>query len=278
MESINRTKIVAAFDDQHFSHGVMDYLLLLDRVQPIRVAGLFLPRKELQDLWGFMESGMARTPLLHPLSESETVVRRENVATFRKLLKEDIPFRIHDDFTDLGINETVIETRFADLLVAGSEAFFEDGADGGLGRQLKATLGKSECPVVLVPEHVEFPGSNILAYDGTPSSVFAIKQYAYLFPQWCQNPTWLVFASSETRTLPDETFIKELTAEHFPDITYSVLPTGTRRYFTEWLGEKKGGMLVCGGFGRSPISENIRRSFVTEAIEAHQMPVFLAHR
>ena len=47
---------------------------------------------------------------------------------------------------------------------------------------LKDALHASECPVLVVPEKFDFPESNILAFDGSESSVYAIKQFVYMFP------------------------------------------------------------------------------------------------
>jgi nucleotide-binding universal stress UspA family protein len=278
MSYINRTRVTAAFDDQHFSQGVMDYLIMLDRVQPISVTGLFLPKSESDDLWGYAESGLGRTPLMHPLTEQETKTRRENIGSFTAKLKEDIPCRIHTEFSDPAVSEMIIESRFSDLMVLGNEVFYEEGGQSKVKGHLRTTLVRSECPVMLVPEHFEFPGSNIIAYDGSEASVFAIKQYIYLFPEWCKNPTWLVYATSGDKELPYTTYVKELATAHFPDLNFSVLPEATRQYFTGWVNEKKGAVLVSGAFGRSVISENIRKSFLTEAIQEHKIPVFLAHR
>ena len=48
---------------------------------------------------------------------------------------------------------------------------------------LKDVLHDVACPVLLVPEKFDFPESVILAYDGSEESVYAIKQFAYLFPE-----------------------------------------------------------------------------------------------
>lgn len=271
-------KIIAAFDSQHLSQGVMSYLQMLSRVQPVRVTRMFLPVSEGIDLWNYGEGAFNYPVLMHAMTETETRIMEKNVETFERLLRQDIPYRIHKEFSDMALQEVIQESRFADLMVIGDEVFYE-GEDGdGINERLKDVLFRSECPVLLVPEKFGFPGSNIIAYDGTPSSAFAIKQFMYLFPEWCKNPTWVLYASEEGNGVPYETCLRELTWGRFPDITFYHLPINPRKYFATWVSEKEGALLVCGAFGRSVISENIRKSFVSDAVNDHKLPIFTAHR
>ena len=94
---------------------------------------------------------------------------------------------------------------------------------------MKDTLQHTECPVMVVPEKFHFPSLNLLAYDGSTSSVFAIKQFAYLFPDLCDNKTILVYAAEETEDIPAEVNIEELAASHFSNLAITVLNTATKR-------------------------------------------------
>jgi hypothetical protein len=67
---------------------------------------------------------------------------------------------------------------------------------------------------------IRFPENVILAYDGTEQSVYAIKQFAYLFPEMAEMPTLLVYASKDTaEDFPGKGQIEELVARHFPNLT-----------------------------------------------------------
>jgi len=70
-------------------------------------------------------------------------------------------------------------------------------------------------------EKFNFPKSNILSYDVSESSVFAIKQFAYLFPEFVKNPTLLVYAKNEREEeIPNMEYIEELVTRHFPDLIF----------------------------------------------------------
>ncbi|HYM95517.1 MAG TPA: hypothetical protein VET23_15365, partial [Chitinophagaceae bacterium] len=123
-----------------------------------------------------------------------------------------------------------------------------------------------------------FPSSNLLTYDGSEASVYAIKQFAYLFPEFTDNKTILIYIKEKgEKELPEQVSIEELAARHFKDLTLLRLEANPKKYFSSWLLENKGGILISGAFGRSALSRSFRKSFVTETIREHKLPVFIAH-
>ena len=97
-----------------------------------------------------------------------------------------IAYRVHKDFIFFAMPELKKETRFADLLIISSEKFYINLASEAPNPYLHEALNRAECPVVVVPETFRFPQRNVLAYDGSETSLFAIKQFAYLFPELCK--------------------------------------------------------------------------------------------
>jgi len=216
-------------------------------------------------------------PLLEN-EEGEAV--QKNIARFESLCrKNNIDYRVHKNFFDFALPGLKKETRFADLLIIGSESFYENLGVNQLNESVKDALHASECPVLIVPEKFDFPKTNILTYDGGDDSVYAIKQFSYLFPQLCDNKTFLVYAKEEDeKDLPDEGYIEELVTRHFPDLVLSKLSINRRKFFNKWAMEKKGSVLISGAFGRSVFSQLFKKSFVTDVIRDHKLPVFIAHR
>src|SRR4051794_31749858 len=103
--------------------------------------------------------------------------------------KNQIQYRVHETYYGPAPAELRKETRFADALIIGSEGFYSQ--EGTLSDYLKEVLQEAECPVLVVPENYNFPESNILAYDASASSVYAMRQFAYLFPELCSHPSLL---------------------------------------------------------------------------------------
>lgn len=272
-------KILLAFDGSHFSEGACEFAKNLNEKNPILLVGAFLPQVDYANLWSYSGGGMTG-PLFIPLVEGEdSEAVKKNVERFESFCeKNGIEFRVHKDFYDFALPELRKESRFADLLLLGGETFYENIGTDEPNDYLKDALHGVECPAIVVPEKFEFPQSNILTYDGTEDSVFAIKQFAYLFPEFTDNKTILVYVNEKgEERFPEEVSIEELVARHFKDLTLVRLKANPKKYFISWLLENKGAILVSGAFGRSAFSRSFRKSFVTEAIKEHRLPLFIAH-
>ncbi|UEG48868.1 hypothetical protein LK994_09485 [Ferruginibacter lapsinanis] len=273
-------KVLLVFDGTNFSAGAFEFARVLNEKQNILLIGAFLPEFEYSNLWGY-SGGSTVVPSFVPVSELEnTEVVTKNIERFKSLcIKNGIEFRVHHDFVDFTLLELKMETRFSDLLIIGSETFYDTLGMGSISDYLQKALHEVECPVVVVPEKFEFPKSNILAYDGGESSVYAIKQFTYLFPELTANKTLLAYAKeNDEEELPDEVNIEELAARHFSNLTLSKSNIDPHYYFNRWLLEGMNAIFVTGAYGRSGISRLFHKSFVNDIIKEHRIPVFIAHR
>lgn len=268
-------KILLAFDGEHFSQGAFEFANSLNRKERIFLTGVFLSQVEAKNLWAY---SVGVPPAVVPVLEEDSEIEEEDLERFRDLCEvSNIDYSIHKDFNGFVIPELTRETKYADLLLIGSETFYSN-LGVGLNDYLMNALHKSECPVLLVPESFVFPQSNILAYDGSDSSVYAIKQFAYLFPELCDNPTLLVYCEDHDETIPAKEYIQELAEAHFSSLQILRLETDPKKGFKNWIAEKKNSILISGAFGRSTFSQTFKKSFVADIVKEHQLPVFVAHK
>jgi nucleotide-binding universal stress UspA family protein len=273
-------KILLAFDGTHFSEGAFEFARALNERKKILLTGAFLPQVDYGNLWGYGGGGMAG-PIFIPVVEGRDVEAvTKNIEKFEKRCqKNGIEYRVHKDFTDFALPELKKETRFADLLIVGSESFYENLGTGEPNEYLQDALHGVECPVIIIPENFIFPKTNILAYDGSKSSVYAIKQFTYLLPELVNNKTLLAYArEKEDSEIPDDIYIEELAARHFQDLTVTKLTMNPKKYFATWLSEKNAAILVSGSFSRSAFSLILKKSFITDVIKEHKLPIFIAHQ
>lgn len=271
-------KLLVAFDGTHFSTGAMNFIRLLNEHEPVTVAGLFLPQVVYANLWSYADASAG--PVFIPLiEEDESNLVDKNVNRFIDYcVAHKISYKVHKDFYDFALPELRKESRFGDLLILGSESFYENMGAGRPNEYLKQALHEVECPVLLIPEHFEFPEKNILACDGSASSVFAIKLFSYLFPEFRQNKTIVVtLPPSEKKFADHEHRIRELVAAHFPDCGVLHLDLDPDKYFATWISEMKSSVLVTGSYSRSFMSELFRHSFAANVIRDSKVPVFIAH-
>jgi nucleotide-binding universal stress UspA family protein len=271
-------KILLAFEGTHFSDGAFEFARRLNELRPILLTGVFLPQTELANLWSYVDP--VGVPFVPTIETEEGEIVYQNIARFERLCTgNNIDFRVHNDFYGLALAEIKKESRFADLLIIGSEVFYKNTGIKASYSYLKELLHDIACPVLIVPEKFDFPNSIILAYDGSEESVYAIKQFAYLFPELTENQTLLVYANEDDdKDFPDKFQIEELVIRHYSNLTLFKLDVNPRKYFKLWISEEKSAILVSGSYGHSGVSHLFKRSFVKDIITDQKLPVFIAHK
>ena len=273
-------KIIIAIDGTNFSNGAFKFVRKLNEKAPVLVAGIFVPQVDYANLWSY-STAAASGPLFVPLvEEEESKEVAKNIEKFQALCKKNnIACRVHKDFFDFVLPELKRESRFADVMVLSGELFYQHIIGAGQFDYMRNVLHNAECPVLIVPEHLEFPDTNIIAYDGSDEAVYAMKQFAYIFPEFASNKTVLVYAEKESeKDFPSRALISELATQHFTDLVFHKAELDPKKDFSEWVNEKKGAILVTGSFSRSAFSEAFRKSFVADIIREHKVPVFIAHK
>ena len=271
-------KIIIPFNGGHFSKGAFSFVSSLHEMKPILLTGVFLPEVDYARFF-FFPTAFAAPTFIAGIEDFEEDDVQKNVEQFAQACQRNfIEYRVHKDLLDSSIPQLIIESRFAELMVIGSETFYTNGLINGSNEYLKDALHTTECPVIIVPEDFNFPNSIILAYDGSKSSVFAIKQFVNLFPEMCNLKTFLLYAGEDKQEIPDQVLIEELTARHFGNLTITKLCSDNTNNIPNWFYQHKDSLVVSGSFGRSGLSEIFSKSFVMDFIKENKTPVFIAHK
>lgn len=271
-------KVIIAFDGTHFSEGACRFALQLHKLKPLMISGIFIPQLSYSSLWSY--SGGGFVPDMIPYcEEDDSKVVHENIDRFQRFcLKNGISYSIHKDFFDFALPELKKETRFADLLILSSETFYNHVYGEQATDYIKEVLHISECPVIAVPEEYHFPEKVLMAYDGSESSVYAIRQFIYLMPELCNLETLIFCMKPDPEfPFPDESHIKEFAEQHFKNCKFVKLNFANKRQLSLWLEEQKA-VLVSGSLGRNFISQLFRDTFVSRVIEERKCLVFVAHK
>jgi len=272
-------KILIAFDGKHFSEGAMQMAAWINDQEPALMTGVFLSPIDYREVIGYTGMGMGTPVVMPPFQEDDALVSANITRFEERCRKEGFEYRVHKDTELFALQELIAETRFADLLIVSSELFYENIDHHQPNDYLKKTLQSAECPVMLVPEQFIKPFNLIFSYDGKASSTFAIRQFTYLFPTCNRMDTMLVCASEESDAeIPQLTLIEELMARHYESVSIEHLAGENREGLTHWIGEHRGSLLVTGAYGRGELSSMFRKSFVTDLIRQHRIPIFIAHR
>lgn len=273
-------KILLAFDGNHFSEAALDFARKINDKESILLVGAFLPQVDYANLWSFAGNEGGGAKVIPLLEDSTTKEVQYNIHRFESYCRHNkINFRTHSSYLDFAMPELKKESRFTDLLIVSSQEFYKQAGTDLSNLYLKEILHDLECPLLVIPEKHVFPAANILTYDGSASSVFAIRQFAYLFPEWTQYPTTILYTTTkEEETWPHEKQIKELMKAHFSQVNWQLLFLPEKSMFSAWLMENETAIVVSGSFGRSGLSMMFKKSFITDAINEHQLPVFITHK
>jgi len=207
-------KILLVFDGNHFSEGSFRMANFINEYEPVLATGVFLQSVDYRDIIGYSGIGSGSSVTITPAQTDESTILK-NIATFEtRCTHAGMEFRTHKDTDLFALEELQRETRFADLMILSAELFYNNIGDEQPNDYLKKVLRQTECPVMLVPEEYELPTKVMLTYDGNPDSVFAIKQFTYLFPQFYQWETRLVTLEEKGEAIPHQELIQELATKH----------------------------------------------------------------
>lgn len=268
--------VIVAFDGQHFSEGAMKMASYLHTKIQLSITGVFISPVDYRELLGYSGMGMGTPIFTIPVGDDEKTLEL-TANKFRQYCeKHHLPYRTHKDTNLFALEELIRETRFADLLIISSELFYENIDQNQPNEYLRRTLHASECPVLLVPETFLEPSSVLLSYDGKASSVFAIKQFAYLLGDKLALNALLFHAEGDD--IPEKQRIHEISSRHFNPISIEQLNSEDAGQLKDWLTKNHHAILVAGAYGRGELSHLFRKSYVTEIIRAHKVPIFIAHR
>jgi hypothetical protein len=273
-------KIVIALDGNNFPHGAFEFAKHLNLENDVLLAGVFLSPVDYSKL--LLYSGAEAAAMMPGwiFKDDDDKLVLKNVALFTEACtKEGIRFRIHKDNNGMAIASLVEETRFADVLLVSSDLFYKNISEQQPNFYLEEVLKKSECPVVLIPENFTPPKQNVIGYDGSESAVFAMKQFAYLFPQLAALETVLLSVNTTEKNEPEEySLVTELAAGHYPNMRIEMATMADRHNFTAWLADQPLSYIIMGAYSRSLFSSFFKKSFAAGVIQEVKMPVFIAHK
>jgi len=260
-----------------FPRGAFNFLLSLQQQEPVSVMGLFFSPINYE--------GSASAAYIPMATAYERVTEKEresvsaNKALFAKECKKHyIRYAIHENEEQWDKGILAKESRFADLILLSGELFYADADARQPNLFLNEALHEAECPLLIVPEDYSNCNHLFVAYDGSKESLFAMKQFSYLFPHLTDLPMEVVYVKDEVSDgIPDLEHLRHYSRLHYGCMSFSKLHFKAAHYFATWIGERQHVMLITGCYGRPAMSYVMKKSFAEEVINEHKLPVFIAH-
>jgi hypothetical protein len=189
-----------------------------------------------------------------------------------------IKFLISGDET-VSLDDILRNSAFSDLIVVDARTNIADFLYAPLNVSMKDILSDSHCPLLLLRESGMPPDRLILAYDGSYSSIFAIKQFGYLFPHLCSLPAHLItIPSSEKEGVAHGDMLKHWAPYHFVNLQVEVLPGRPSDILPAFIDRQNGTpLVVMGAYGRSSLSRLFHQSLANAVIDRTNASLFVTH-
>ena len=275
-------KIIAAFDGLRFSNSTLQHALWLAKQYDAHITGVFL-HESTRLGYAIYESMVSQSfvgkNIIKEIDQSDAALLREAIGGFESCCREaGVPYTVHNDRKN-AVRELLHESVFADLLVLDAWETFSYLGTSLPGWFIKNILHDAQCPVLVVPKQFHTITRTALLYDGSPSSMHAIKMLSYVLPETRRLPTLLLCARHVTSSthLPDDRLLKEWMKRHYPGTEYEVLAGDAQRLVARIAGEEPGMLVAAGAYHRSDVSMWFRQSLANLLMQGTAAPVFIAH-
>jgi hypothetical protein len=275
-------KILLAIDAQYLDENAVYFATYLARLTRSNLTAIFLQdlikQEELVLKAGEEGSAVDVVLIREGANDQELAeLRDQNILLFRELIKRaGVPATI---YLDKGVpaRDIVAESRFADLLVIDAATSFSASYEGLPTRFVKGILQEAGCPIVISPESFDGDIENILfCYDGSKASIFAMKQFSYLFHE-LKSKRAKVIDLSVGGFPEDKGRITEWIKYHYNDVEWIDTEPEAATALFNYLLRKKNDFVVMGAYGRGLLASFFEKDPEEGTARTTSLPIFVAH-
>ena len=274
-------KILVVIDPLKANRNLLDFAIYISQQTKSAITALFIENAVTdklveKDLHGFPVAftgiQMAKNLLVIKAEIEETLSDFE-----RKCVDRWIPFVVHRDY-GRPVDDVVAESRFSDIMLIDAGIELENKSERTPTAFVREILRKSECPVILAPEHPGDIHEIIFCYDGSSNAMHAIRQFTCLFPQFKEKR--LVILEVTKNGKKDRQVEKRLTewaGNHYSDFEHEIMKGTVGQVLFDSVFKKENIFIVMGSFGRSALSAFFKKSAAESLIKMTTQPVFITH-
>ncbi len=276
-------KILLAIDGMNLDMTALDFACYLGRLSDSKITGVFLENLVAEEK-PVLKSMQGVKYLDWDIDEDS-----EEYLAKQKIIEKNISFfkeacenrsARHEIHHDKGLpeREIITESRFADLLVIDASTSFNKRYEGSPTQFVKDILKEAECPVIIAPETFAGIDEVVFTFNGSKSSVFAMKQFTYLFPRLNDKKVTVLQVNEKGEwNNEDKYHFEEWLKDHYPSIHFDVLKGDTDTQLLGYLLRRKNVFIVMGAYGRTALSQFFHHSRADILIKTIVQPIFISH-
>lgn len=270
---------IAVFDGYKMSESTLAYAIHLCKGSEAMITGVFLDAffYHNYNLESVLKHQSDSGEVIEALQEKDRKQRDLAVMEFQKACRAaDVDYAVHRD-ESLPIQELRYESMFADLIIINEHETFSRSAERPYDF-IDTVLAQSHCPVLVVPDVFTPLKELLFLYDGSPSSVFSIKMFGYLFGGLSHLPVTVLTvneAAMEDLYLPESLQITALAGRLFSNVSYQILKGKAKEQITSGVGKDPGNLVMLGAYRVNAITGLFTDGMADRLLELRDMPVFL---
>lgn len=272
-------KILLAIDSTNIDPNSLEFACAITRLTRSKLTGILIEEpvseQEIVPASGevYIENMLSRYG--YP-SQNTINTREENIQLFKDKTEESGIKAVLEANCEVTAGCIVGKTRFADILIVNAATSFAGFNENIPTSFVKEILHNAECPVVIAPEEFNGVDNIVFCYDGSKSSVFAIKQFTYLFPELKDKRAKVIYLGNSDEFLEeDEVAITDWLSYHYSDVEFITMQGEAIPAFFHYLAQKKNDFVVMGAYGKGLLASFFNSNSglpVTTSI-----PIFISH-
>ncbi|QHS58161.1 hypothetical protein [Chitinophaga agri] len=211
-------------------------------------------------------------------AEEKKKIIRENTATLTNICRErNITCTIRND-SGSAAEETILESRFADLLLVSKDTSFPFLFDTNPTSFVKDMLAAAQCPVLVIPDSLTVPKGVVFSYNGTYSSMYAIRAFTAIFPALVAKDCSVVYVCEKGHsTMPHEDLLREYLAGYSNKVEFKIFSGPADDILAAYLENKSDYISTFGAYGRSKLSRFFDDSSADNILKKMKGPLFITH-
>jgi len=275
-------KIIAAIDARHFTEDELETFQYIAReingaVTVVMLENIAALGTSLANVYTDAYTLDYKQMAVKAMEQQETQ-RRESLDKFNRIcISNNLDFRLHET-TGEPVEEVLKESRFADLLLISNATSFALLRDSNPPEFVKDVLAHAQCPVMVMPDKIHPIRELVFAYNGTFSSMYAIRQLTQLFNNFSDAFVNVVYvAEGDNQQIPQEKLLREYLELHFEEIRFTVLKGNPSAELLALLMHRQDCLVTYGAYGRSKLSRFFHRSDAECILRTVDIPVFITH-
>jgi len=272
-------KILLALDATNFSKEQLDFPAYIGHSANAEVTALFLENME-QVYVPFSKYGNLGGH--HISTEQSLEVKKELIEENLEAYKQACIDRGLSGkfYRARGIphDETIEASRFADLLFISDDLSTWIGNEDEPTRFAEEILTHAQCAVMVMPKTMQEINEVIFTSNGSFSSMYAIRQFTYLFPDFRDKKITLLYVTeNEDEATKHKRSIKEYLQHHYTNMEFKILMGSPSAAILSHLSKQKDSIVTFGAYGRSKFSLFFKKSKADNILKRLDIPVFITH-